>query len=71
MELFTTFICCRDYRYAVYRQFTWLAHNRLGKQVRKVVPSCAVNNIQKKYPAPDYIYIGFKDGEKICEYDSL
>ena len=39
--------------------------------MRKVTSLCAVNAIWKKYPAPDGIYIGFKDGEEICDYDSL
>ena len=32
----------RSMRYAGYRQYTWWVHNRLGKGVRKVIPSCAI-----------------------------
>ena len=32
----------RSMRYAAYRIFTWWVHNRLGRGVRKVIPSCAI-----------------------------
>ena len=32
----------RSMRYAGYRQYTMWVHNRLGRGVRKVIPSCAI-----------------------------
>ena len=38
--------------------------------MRRVTPPCAVDAIRKKYPEPDGIDIGFKNGEEIYKYDS-
>ncbi|XP_057290227.1 P2X purinoceptor 7-like [Hydractinia symbiolongicarpus] len=57
----------KAYRYAAYRQFTWWVHVRLGKSVRRVIPSCVVNKIRDTFPAPDNIYTGFKDGRLVDE----
>ncbi|XP_057308092.1 uncharacterized protein LOC130645979 [Hydractinia symbiolongicarpus] len=43
----------KTYCYAAYRQFTWWVHNRLGKSVLRVIPSCAVKKIRDAYPEPD------------------
>ena len=32
----------KSYRFAGYKQFTWWVHQRLGKGVRRVIPSCAL-----------------------------
>uniref|UniRef100_A0A671PRF5 P2X purinoreceptor 7 intracellular domain-containing protein n=1 Tax=Sinocyclocheilus anshuiensis TaxID=1608454 RepID=A0A671PRF5_9TELE len=45
--------------YASYRQFTWRMHGRLGRRIRRVIPSCAVNKIRNIYS--DGIYAGFED----------
>ena len=51
----------RLYRFAGYKQFSWWIHNRLGKGVRKVIPSCALSSILRKYPSADGSYIPFKE----------
>ena len=51
----------RSFRFAGYKQYTWWVHNRLGKGVRKVIPSCAVWAIRNTYPAPDDTYVPFME----------
>ena len=51
----------RSYRFAGYKQFSWWIHNRFGKGVRKVIPSCALWSIHEKYPSADRSYIPFKE----------
>ena len=50
-------------RYAGYRQYTWWVHNRLGKGVRKVIPTCAIWAIRDAYPEPSKGYVPFKEGK--------
>ena len=57
----------RSYRYAAYRQFCWFIHSRLGKGVRKVIPSCVVSKIREVYPSEDGKYTGYKDGDEVPE----
>ena len=64
--VFTFFI---SYRYAAYRQFCWFIHSRLGKGVRRVIPSCVISKIRERYPSEDGIYTGFKEGSEIAEMD--
>jgi len=52
---------CRTFRLAAYRQFTWWTHNRLGHRVRRVIPSCVVLAIRRKFPAVEGHYVGFRD----------
>lgn len=36
-------------------------HGWLGRRIRIVIPSCAVNKIRNTYSEPDGIYAGFED----------
>ena len=51
-------------RYAAYRQFTWWVHNRLGKGVRRVIPSCAIWAIRDKYPQENNLYESFRESSE-------
>ena len=51
----------KSLRYAGYRCYTWWIHSRLGRGVRKAVPSCAVWTIRDKYPDPTNNYVPFKE----------
>ena len=58
-----TLFYCRAMRYAAYKAYTWWIHNRLGKGVRKVIPSCALWKIRNKYPSPDNLYTPFMESK--------
>ena len=49
----TIHLCNRSLRYAAYRVFTWLVHNRLGQGVRKVIPSSAIWAIRNAFLESD------------------
>ncbi|KAJ8048041.1 hypothetical protein HOLleu_00200 [Holothuria leucospilota] len=42
----------KSYRYSAYRMFRYWVHGRLGKGVKKVVPSCAVRKIRQNSQIP-------------------
>ena len=51
----------RSYRPVGCKQFSWWIHNRLGKGVRKVIPSFSLWSIREKCPSADWSYISFKE----------
>ena len=51
-------IFCRQYRFMAYRQLTAWCWGWLGKNIRVVLPSCAVNKIRSSFPS--VAYAGFK-----------
>ncbi|PFX27532.1 P2X purinoceptor 7-like [Stylophora pistillata] len=57
-------VCNRSLRYAAYRQFTWWVHGYLGKNIRRVIPSCTVKKIRAEFPAQDGAYAGYITGEE-------
>lgn len=60
-------------RFAGYKQYTWWIHNRLGKGVRKVIPSCALWKIREKYPEASGSYVPFMESkmeEEVEDVDS-
>ena len=52
-----------SYRFAGYKQYTLWAHGKLGKSVRKVIPSCALWKIRKKFPSATNEYVPFSEGK--------
>ena len=51
----------KSYRFIAYRQYISWIFGWLGKDVRKVIPACAVNKIRMNFPAPDGNYVPYKD----------
>ncbi len=51
----------RSYRFIAYRQYISWIFGWLGKDVRKVIPSCVVQKIRTTFPAEDCVYIPFQD----------
>ena len=54
----------RTYRLVAYRAYTFWVHHRLGRRIRRVIPSCVVWRIRRKFPSPDNIYQGYQDVEE-------
>ncbi|KAK7479609.1 hypothetical protein BaRGS_00029158 [Batillaria attramentaria] len=52
------------HRYVAYQQLTRLVWGYLGKDIRVVLPSCAVTTIRKHFPSADGIYTGYLEPEK-------
>ena len=51
----------KSYRFIAYRQYISWIFGWLGKDVRKVIPSCVVNKIRITFPEPDNNYVPYKD----------
>ena len=56
------FVVFRTYRYAAYRQFSWFNYTKLGRPVRRVIPTCVVTKIREEFPEPSGVYVNF-DGD--------
>ena len=51
----------RSMSYATYTIFTWWVHNRLGRVVRKAIPSCGVWAIRVSYSEENLVYTPFQE----------
>eukprot|EP00794_Sanderia_malayensis_P012428 gene12428-13713_t len=51
------------WRYTAYRQYTIWVWGKLGRSNRKVIPSCIVHKIRKRFPDHNAVYTGFMDNE--------
>eukprot|EP00794_Sanderia_malayensis_P001872 gene1872-2115_t len=52
-----------SWRYTAYRQYTIWVWGKLGRSNRKVIPSCIVHKIRKRFPDHNAVYTGFMDNE--------
>ena len=52
--------------HAAYRQYMWWVHNRLGRHIRRVIPSCAVSRIRAQFEEEDGCYTGFKGDDEMA-----
>lgn len=52
-------VCNKSYRFIAYKQYIWWIYGRLGKDVRKRIPTCVLYKIRTTYPDPNNIYVPF------------
>ena len=53
----------RACRLVAYRQFIHWTYSRLGRGMRRVIPSCVVAAVRHEFPEADGVYTGFKLAE--------
>ena len=53
----------KSFRFAGYKQYTFWIYNYLGKDIRKVIPSCSVWKIRDKFKSVNGIYIPFSESK--------
>ena len=58
------FCFIRSYRYAAYRQFSWFTYTKLGRYVRRIIPSCVVTKIRDAFPEANGVYTNFVDDDE-------
>ncbi|XP_066917037.1 uncharacterized protein [Clytia hemisphaerica] len=56
------------WRYAGYRQFAWWVHKRLGKHIRRVIPSCTICRIRAEFEDPNANYTQFEGEDADAEW---
>ena len=57
-------ICNKSYRFIAYRQYIWWQYGKLGRGVRKRIPTCVLWKIRQTFPAADGVYVPFSYGEE-------
>ena len=55
----------KAFRHSGYRQFIFWRHGKLGLGNRKVIPSCCVWAIRRKFPSLNGLYTGYKEARPI------
>jgi len=53
-ELLLKTVFCRKYRYTAYRQLIRWCYGYLGRQIRVVIPACAVHKIRDTFNSNQY-----------------
>ena len=53
----------RSLKYAGYKQFIWWVYQHLGKERRRVTPSCALWTIRGTFPEENATYIPYNEGD--------
>ena len=50
----------KRFRHSAYTRFILWQHGRLGYRNQRVIPSCCVLKIQRRFPDPNGHYVGFR-----------
>ena len=53
----------KSYRFIAYKQYIYICwiYEWLGKDIRRPIPSCAVQEIRRKFPALDNVYTSYTE----------